>query len=37
MQTLVDQRLYARTGRTAVTELDGVAVIELDGAKGIEA
>ena len=36
-QTLVDQRLYALTGRTAVTELDGVAVIRLDGAKGIEA
>jgi len=37
MQTLVDQRLYAWTGRTAVTEFEGVAVIRLDGAKGKEA
>ena len=37
MQTLVDQRLYARTGRTAVTELEGVTVIRLDGAKDKEA
>ena len=37
MRTLVDQMLYARVVRTAVTELEGVAVIRLDGAKGKEA
>jgi len=37
MRTLVDQRLYARVGRTAVTRLEGVVVIRLDGAKGKEA